>query len=266
MLELILDAAKIVLSDDARRSAAGLIDFIRKSPAWQKDICSLEANVNKDSREHAYFLGQLTKEKMQVLHYEGESISAFEFVYHELVANAFEHGCSSTWRRDTVTIALEITAHFITVTVKNPRGSRFDLGSIVAKKRQELAADPDLRRGRGLVVCTEQADELVTVAKGAGVKAVFYNPPAKLKVKTSEGQLVIQPVAGLRNPSLIRKIKHAVSQTAQKDVVLDLSTKEAIPDTRFVSLTLDLREELARDGRKLSILDRLRRFTFKERP
>src|SRR6476659_6920424 len=93
MIELLLGAVKLALSEDARKSAAGLVDFIRRSPDWQKDICTLEAKVDCDSREHAYLLGGLTADKMASLGYAHDAVSAFAYVYRELTSNAFEHGC-----------------------------------------------------------------------------------------------------------------------------------------------------------------------------
>src|SRR5215467_9879335 len=133
MIELLLSAAKLALSEDARKSATGLIEFIRKSPDWQKDICTLEAKVDADSREHAFLLGGLTADKMWTLGYAKDSINDFLYVYRELTSNAFEHGCKPA-SKDRVTILIEVTAHYISVSVRNPSGAKFDLRSLHDKQ------------------------------------------------------------------------------------------------------------------------------------
>src|SRR6266496_528149 len=108
MIELIIDAVKLIFSEDARKSASGLIDFVRRSPDWQKDICTLEATVDTGSREHAHLLSGLAAEKMKNLKYAARSVADFESVYQELIANAFEHGCKHK-PNGKVSIRLETT-------------------------------------------------------------------------------------------------------------------------------------------------------------
>jgi hypothetical protein len=43
MFELFVNAAKFAVSDDVRKSTSAILDLIRRSPEWERDICTLEA-------------------------------------------------------------------------------------------------------------------------------------------------------------------------------------------------------------------------------
>jgi len=221
MIKILLDAVKIALSKDARQSASGLIEFIRRSPNWQKDICTLEATIGSDSQEYTYLLGGLTKEKMKALGYGNESVSAYEFVYRELTSNAFEHGCPKNKPR--VTIIIEITSHFVSVTIRNPRGAIFNLNSLIEAQKEKLARNPNLSRGRGLVACREYADVLQMTPKNDGVKAVFYNPPVKLKTERIENLAVVRLIEGMENPSMPRRLEAEARKMQDCNLVIDFS-------------------------------------------
>jgi hypothetical protein len=266
MIELLLGAVKLVLSEDARKSASGLIDFIRKSPDWQKDICTLEAKVDCDSREHAYLLGGLTADKMTSLAYVPDAVDAFSYVYRELTSNAFEHGCKAG-SKDRATIIIDITGHYVSLTVSNPRGTKFDLAALLEQRAAHLKKDSRSKRGRGLVICNEFADTLTAVENGGGVKALFFKPTVVLHVNQLEGLAIIHVLEGLANPSLRRRIKTLAEQNLDRDLILDLagfsdapndegrhSERRHHPSTTVVTGSLELLDRFELAGRKLIVL------------
>jgi anti-sigma regulatory factor (Ser/Thr protein kinase) len=222
MIKVLLDAVKVILSKDARESASGLIDLIRKSPNWQKDICTLEALVDINSKEHAYLLGGLALEKMHNLRFQESSISGFDYAYRELSTNAFEHGCRNN-PRGKVKLVLEITAHYVSVIVCNPKGSAFDLHKQITKQKLLLERDKTSPRGRGLLISNEFADELFPIPKRLAVKAVIYNPSVKLDVASDANLVVINIITGLGNPSIGRRIAQAIDKYPSHNALINFS-------------------------------------------
>ena len=260
MIELLLGAVKLALSEDARKSASGLIDFIRKSPDWQKDICTLEAKVDCESREHAYLLGGLTADKMTSLGYAPDSVDAFSYVYRELTSNAFEHGCKPA-SKDRVTVVIEITAHYVSLIVSNPRGMKFDLAALLEQQAAHLKRDSRSKRGRGLVICNEFADALTAVAAGEGLKALFFKPSVVLKLSRLDRLAILHVISGLENPSVRRRIKALAEQNLDRDLILDLGKFKEVPgdrrshpSTTIVTGSLELLETFEKAGRKLIVL------------
>jgi anti-sigma regulatory factor (Ser/Thr protein kinase) len=260
MIELLLGAVKLALSEDARKSASGLMDFIRKSPDWQKDICTLEAKVDCDSREHAYLLGGLTGDKMTSLGYARDAVDGFNYVYRELTSNAFEHGCKPA-SKDRVTIVIEITGHYVSLVVSNPRGTKFDLAALLEQQAAHLKKDHRSRRGRGLVICNDFADSLTAVASGEGIKALFFKPSVVLKLSQLEEVAVIHVLSGLENPSVRRRIKALAEQNLDRDLILDIelfgeapAERRSHPSTTIVTGSLELLETFEKAGRKLVVL------------
>ncbi len=258
MIELLIGAAKLVLSEDVRKTASGLVEFIRKSPGWQKDICTLEAKVDGDFREHAYLLGGLTSDKMRSLGYAPDSVNAFAYVYRELTSNAFEHGCKPA-SKDRVTILIEVTAHYISLTIRNPAGAGFDLAALLEKQVAHLSKDSQSKRGRGLVICDEFADSLTAVADGDGIKALFYKPSVVLKLSKLDGLAIVHVLEGLENPSIRRRIKGLAEQCLDGDLILDLARfasgeRRNEPSTTLFTGSLELLEAFERAGRKMVVL------------
>ena len=258
MIDLLLGAAKLVLSEDARKTASGLIEFIRRSPDWQKDICTLEAKVDADSREHAFLLGGLTADKMRNLGYGPDSINDFGYVYRELTSNAFEHGCKRP-TKDRVTIIIDVTAHYISVTIRNPPGANFDLQALLERQMSQLSKDTESKRGRGLVICNEFADSMTAVAEGTAVKALFYKPSVTLKLTKIDNLAIIHVVEGLENPSIRRRIKRLAEQCLDGDLILDLARfpsdkRHREPSTTILTGSIELLEAFQRAGKKMVVL------------
>jgi anti-sigma regulatory factor (Ser/Thr protein kinase) len=258
MIELIIDAVKLVFSEEARKSASGLIEFIRRSPDWQKDICTLEAKVDVDSREHAYLLGGLTASKMENLGHSPESVQAFEHVHRELSSNAFEHGCRPD-SKDRITILIEITPHFVSITVRNPRGSRFDFAALLETQEARIRQNVRSTRGRGLAFVNEFADSVTATPDRDGVKALFYKPSVQLGLNRLDQLAVIQVVDGLENPSIRRRVQSLAQQCDDCVLVLDLAKFTAkgelrLPSTAMIGGSIELRNVFESKGKRVVML------------
>lgn len=256
MIQIILDTVKTLLSDDARRSASGLVEFIKRSPSWKKDICTLEAHVSRDAREHAYFLGELTIQKMQSLSYSGECIGSCEFVYRELTANAFEYGWRRAERSGYIKIVLEITRDFVSASIFNPKRRVFDLDAIIKKQETILKFDPHPKRGRGLVMSAEYADDLQRTPKGDGVKALFFRNRVELKTESHGEVAFVHVQGGLGNPSFVRRLENVVLRISDPQVVVNIpmlkgDLQHRKPPTSCITTSINLAEALAERNQTL---------------
>jgi anti-sigma regulatory factor (Ser/Thr protein kinase) len=236
MIDVILNAVKILVSEDARKSASSLIELVRRSPEWQKDMCVLEARVSRSASEQAHLLRYLTVEKMQALEYAEGTVSAFQYCFNEISANAFEHGCGLD-RNARISIVVDITREYVALTVINSRGMKFDLQKSLDQQSAKLSQNPALRRGRGLLTIYESADALIGLENHDGIKAVFYKPVVQLKTHTVGGLTIISLLAGKMNPSVNRRIMRAAQTSPSDSLIIWLP---GVPPTAVLSQMLDL--------------------------
>jgi anti-sigma regulatory factor (Ser/Thr protein kinase) len=220
VIDLVLNAVRLALSSDARKSTSALLEFIRRKPEWERDICKIDAHVSKSSREEAMFLSGVCAEKMKSLKYDQPVIEALETSFAELSGNAFEHGCRHP--KDVVEISLDITAYYVSLRVNNPKGRRFDLQAKLSQQLESLRMNPGERRGRGLLLVSELADTLEAVEDHCGAKAVFFEDRVALKPSKQEGINILKVLSGIRNPSLERRLKAAALRFKGENLVIDL--------------------------------------------
>jgi anti-sigma regulatory factor (Ser/Thr protein kinase) len=221
VFELFLNAARLAASDDVRESVSSILELIRRMPEWEKDICTLQANIAQSYSEQASLLSGLTSSKMKKLSYPNEAIEAFDVVFSELVTNAFEHGC--TTKKDRIKLIIDITGEYIALTVINPKRRSVNLDFILAKNRSLLADNPYLQRGRGLMIVADLADTLEETVSGDGIKAVIYPRRVSFEVDVIEDLTIIQLTGGVRNPSLMRRLVALASNYLENDLILDFS-------------------------------------------
>ncbi len=255
MIDLLLNAAKIVISDDARKSASAIFEFVRRSPEWQKDFCTIEAGVESAASEQAVFLGELAAEKMASLQYTEDSINAFSTAYTELTANAFRHGCGSD-RKKKVNLSIDINSHYVALTVRNPKGRKFDVIKRLRDQRETLSRNPNARTGRGLLLVNEFADSLDATGDQEGVKVVFYKPPVSFRVAEIEDVVVIELLSGLKNPSSSRRLAQIVDRYPNRNLIIDFSKYErkGTPKTELLTTYIDLSRLVEQAGKKFVIL------------
>jgi anti-sigma regulatory factor (Ser/Thr protein kinase) len=221
MFELFVNAAKFAVSDDVRKSTSAILDLIRRSPEWERDICTLEAKIVPPFSEQAALLSHLTVSKMTKLGYSSERIEAFKITYFELVSNAFEHGCHST--KDSIRIISDITAAYVSLTVLNPKGHKFDAKRIVEESSFLLEENPFSLTGRGLLVSYKSADSFQSINGNEGVKAVFFEDAVLFKIDVLDELTIIEIIDGLYNPSFERRLITTASNYLQNNLVLDFS-------------------------------------------
>jgi anti-sigma regulatory factor (Ser/Thr protein kinase) len=221
MFDLFINTAKFITSEDARKSASTLIDMVRRSPEWQKDICTLVAHINRVYVEQAILLSDLTTSKMEKMNFASEGITAFKVIFLELIRNAFEHGCKSD--KDVVKITIEITSTFVGLRVVNPKGSKFNLKAAIETNESLLAKNLSILRGRGLILVKQLADSLKMVEDGRGIKAVVYSERVSFRSEVFDGLVIITLNSGLFNPALSERLSKEVSRFPQLDIIINLS-------------------------------------------
>lgn len=236
MFELILNAAKLATSEDARKSASALIEIIRKSPEWQQDICTLEAKVPKEYEEQALLLSDLTASKLANLEYSQSATDAFISIYFELVRNVFEYGCKK--EKDKATIIIEITKTYVSLSVYNPKWRKVDVKNLLGENSDLPNNDSISVRGRGLMLCNELADSLKSISNRTGVKAVIFKDRVDLSLDVYPGLLVIKVKNGDNNPSLIWRLNSLISKYPDERIILHFHRNYGYRRTDVSSLIL----------------------------
>lgn len=244
MFDLFLNTAKFFTSEDARKSASALIEMIRRSPEWQKDICTLDAHIQKSYDEQAMLLSDLTTSKMQNMDFASEAVTAFKSIFLELIRNAFEHGCKS--EKDSVSITIEITQTFVSLKIVNPKRRKFNLKTAIETNKSVLTKNLSVLRGRGLILVKELADSLKMVEDGSGVKAVVYSERVSFKSEVFDGLAIVTLKNGLFNPAVSERLSIEVGKFPKLDVIINL---------RNFSSDIDISTEMQSEIIKLSTVN-----------
>lgn len=242
MVEILLNAAKLAFSEDARKSVSALVDFIRRTPQWQSDICELEAKIDRSHREVAVLLQNLTEAKLKHLDFPADALAAFRLSAHELTTNAFENGCEDG---HAIAVAISTSPGYVSVRVENARGHEFDLVHQLDVSRSRLVQNPRNTRGRGLIAVAKAADTLEQAGE-RGVKAVIYRERVEFERLNAENPAIFKLLGGMYNPSLSRRIVALLGPVLPtSDVILDLSVFPSSPSMAYTT-TLQL-DDLARN-------------------
>lgn len=250
MIEVLLNAVKILVSEDARKSASSLIEFVHRSPEWQKEICVVDARVSHSASEQAHLLCYLTVEKMQAMQYTADSVNAFQYCFNEMTANAFEYGCGRD-QNARIRINIDITRGYVALTVINSRGIKFDLQKLLDQQADRLSQNPALRRGRGLLTIYDLSDTLVPLQSREGIKAIFHNPSVLLKTYNQNGLTIVSVDKGVMNPSVNRRIMREVQRYPTNSLIVWI---RGIPPTRVITNILDLYAICRQVGRPMVAL------------
>lgn len=248
MYDILLNAVKLALSEDARKSVTAITDFIQRSPEWEKDICTLDAKVEATHPEHASLIAGLAAGKMKNLQYPDESIRSFRTAFSELGNNAFQHGCDG---KQDIHIKIEVSSEYVSATLTNAKGHEFNLRQVLEENRQSLRSNARKSRGRGLLMVDLLADSLEQFGK-TSVKAVFYRDRVSLERLLFKDLVIYRVNSGILNPSLSRRIVLAALEDIQEhDVILDLGNLAASsPGSDIVTVTLKLSDLAIAKGHK----------------
>lgn len=249
MFEIFLNTAKFITSDDVRKTTSSLIDMIHQSPEWQKDICTMNANIQNKYIEQAIFLLDLTISKMQNMEFKEVSIDDFKIVFFELIRNAFNHGCKED--KDEVKITIEITKTFVSLIVINPKKRRFFIEPIIRTNSRKLQINPNILSGRGLLLVKQLTDSFIMVNDNTGVKIVIYSDRVILKTDIIEDLIILNIEGGFYNPSLSRKLLNEIINTPPYDIVINLN--KLSPDTEISTNVIRINLNLG-SSRKVVIL------------
>ena len=223
MFELLLNAVKIALSSNARESASTIIDFLIRSPDWQKEICTIEARVPIEECERISLVEDIIANKMALLSYANSSVASFRFIFGELTHNAFNHGAKNS-KEKIVRIVVDISPTYIAVSVYNPRGIPVDLARWIEKGAKQLKDSEMLGGGRGLVAVKRLAD--VTEAIGSeGIKSIIYQDLVKITSKVKEDCVIISPSGGRSNPSYGERVIDYITSLGERKIILCLDKR-----------------------------------------
>ncbi len=206
MLEILLDAVRLITSKDVKEGASSLLSAFSQSPEWKKEICTVEARVSLDEQERLVLLVELFTQKLAELGFAEQSLSDFQVVYRELTQNAVEHGVRR--RKENLRVVVELCPAYAALTVHNP-GVPVDLSRWLEKGRRHLLESEMGGRGRGLAIVQRKADELVEIGK-VGLKAVLYKQRVDIQVFSQAGMHLVVIFRGHSNPSLVRKLEETI--------------------------------------------------------
>jgi anti-sigma regulatory factor (Ser/Thr protein kinase) len=221
MLELVLNATKILFSKDVREGAASLVDLVSSMPEWRKGICTLEAKIVKANGEQARFLLELATSKMENLAFPDDAVEAFEISFREAAENAFSHACRKDG--DVVRFLIDISETYASFSIVNPRKRRFSVAKNIERVIVALNKNPRARCGRGLIEISSLADELSSIENWTGLKAVFYSDRVRFITDYFGDLVLISLVRGMSNPSLPRRILKSIHKYTEYDILLSFA-------------------------------------------
>ena len=161
MIEILLNAARLAVSKDAREGVSGLIAALDNAPAWKRSVVTLEAAFTGEEKERLHLLRDVIVQKLQSLDYQPRTCGNFRLVFGELSANAIEHGKPSRWRKARVLV--DVSQTYVSLTVFNPKRSKVNLTRWIERAKDHLVATQKRGRGRGLLMTYRKADSLEQV-------------------------------------------------------------------------------------------------------
>jgi anti-sigma regulatory factor (Ser/Thr protein kinase) len=218
-----------------------LVDEIQRHPEWQRDIGGFDATIENTHPEHASLLAGITATKLNNLEYPDECIQAFRTSFVKLTNNALHYGCE---RDQGINVRLEISSTYTSVTVTNADGYEFHLADTIERCRANLAENPQIYRGRGLLMVEHLADSLEQIRRRS-VKTVFFRDRVALERINFREIAIFRLNGGIFNPSLSRRILATISKELEEhDVVLDISEflSANLVGSDFITVGLKLRE------------------------
>lgn len=224
MFELLLNAITIALSKDTREGISTIVDLLRRSPDWQKEICTIEARISFEVRERIDLLEDIISEKLESLEYQIISIQAFRTAIHELATNAFEHGRSQRLH-SPIRIIVDITPTYVAVSVINPKGSKIKLSEALSSGMKYLKKSGKMGRGRGLLTVCRSAVVVMPIGN-EGVKALVYRDVVEINDMIIDNIPVVMIENGHSNPSLGRRLIDHLEEGNYSHVVVCFDLNE----------------------------------------
>ena len=178
-INLILSALK---SPRIHLLTSALIESIRKSNKWQDGIINVSAKISQNQRELLVLMAQVIENKLNSLSYSGQTISAFNSVFQELIDNALHHGVLNA--HDHAKFTIVISDVFISLQVENAAGVEIPRGLIdgISERKTQLldGTSTSVVGGRGLVMALDLSDTLIQTSNRE-IKAVLYRESLRTK-------------------------------------------------------------------------------------
>lgn len=254
MFELLINAVKVVASNDVREGIGAAIARLKAAPDWQSDTCSIEARVTREDAERLSLLRKVLCDKLKDLEYHDNPVDRFQAVFVELTENALEHGTASR----TVHILTEINPVYVSVEIRGAN-KRANIAKWIRAAKRHLALTRMRGRGRGLIIAHRKSDSLDETS-GGGVKAVVYSDWVKIRHWIQFGTCLVVVTGGNSNPSLGRRLAQYIKHRKGKRLIICLNPGHLSREARLV-LTEDWGWDFDRALLALGVSR-----TFSERP
>jgi len=181
---------------------------------------TFRATILVDDFSHVARFSDEAAKRMTSYRFEVESIAAFQTIIHELVSNAFEHGCRPG---DTsIEVSSEITTASAKLVVLNAKGSTLASHMLLADGIGE--PQPISPRGRGLFLASRLSDWLLMDnphGRGRVAVGLFRDRVVISSVHLTNGITVLCVSGGIHNPSLRRRILEEIESHEPDDIIVD---------------------------------------------
>jgi anti-sigma regulatory factor (Ser/Thr protein kinase) len=197
--------------------AAGRVSDGLTAPRWINGI--IDVTHTKAERSHSERTQSILKEKMTEYSYRSATINSAQTTLTEALNNAFEHACQAN--SDGVRVLFDVDVHRTRVTVLNPDGRRVEVPDLLQTASRQLQNNKRMTRGRGLLLMSELADDLLQASAGDGITAVFERDSVEYRVQEVGDVVVASLMSGPRNVSLTRRTQRILEAASGKNVLLD---------------------------------------------
>lgn len=216
--EILLTIANNIISRETITGAISLVEFFRQNPKWLKDSYTVEAKISLDEKEKSKIFLDFIKVKMSEHEYSESEVDKFSVIYHELVSNAFDHGCVKD--ADEVVISVQIAFSITILVTLNPKGRIWDLESSISNAALRVKSGG--HRGRGLLLVKHLAGDIHSCNGNQGVKVVFAKAGQKLKYTENQNILEITVYRKGDSDNFHSELGHIIRQSNCGNVILSI--------------------------------------------
>ncbi len=202
-------------------------------------------------RSRLYSYSVLSASKMQELDYSNDVIDSFRTAFSEATANSFEHACAID--SDVIKVMVEVSDAYTCFSIVNPKRRKFNIKGLLRKTSKEIEYNPRLRRGRGLLLISDLSDQLSSIEKDTGIKAVIERSRIAFDVNEIDGLVVLALLQGIHNASFSRRVMALIRMHSDKNVLLDFSRWRTAGSAVYF-MTLEAESLLLQSKRKVVAL------------
>ncbi len=241
----IIDYLKILFQKEARISISEILDIITKSTEWEKEITFFKGTFDENTKDRAFVMIEHIKTTLNDKGWDLGEIFKVEFVYKELLSNAYLHGLNKR-KKVKVLIKTNLTRDYFWMTIKDS-GKGFNLADILnvqkmnceqinskglsnikkyttellQKKKNELYLKIDRNQGS---ITVKQNDTYKTIILEGNIEHDFNFDDLNLSSLTDSDRVIINckglGYLGSRGISILTKIVYVLKQNRIKHIFL----------------------------------------------